>query len=73
MKSLLAVDSGGATGRVEAVCLFSRISLNKARDPPFKNKWLGFPGGSVVKHLPASAGEMVSIPGPGRSHTLRSN
>ena len=28
---------------------------------------LGFPGGSVVKNPPANAGNMGSIPGPGRS------
>ena len=28
----------------------------------------GFPGGSVVKNLPASAGYTGLIPGPGRSH-----
>ena len=28
---------------------------------------VGFPGGSVVKNLPASAGDMGSIPGSGRS------
>ena len=27
----------------------------------------GFPGGSVVKHLPANAGDADSIPGSGRS------
>ena len=27
-----------------------------------------FPGGAVVKDLPASAGDTGSIPGPGRSH-----
>ena len=27
----------------------------------------GFPGGSVVKNLPASAGDTASIPGSGRS------
>ena len=32
-----------------------------------------FPGGSVVKNLPANAGETGSIPGPGRSHMPRSN
>ena len=37
------------------------------------NPGLGFPGGSVVKNLPASAGDMGSIPGPGRSHMLQSN
>ena len=33
----------------------------------------GFPGGPVVKNLPASAGDMGSSPGPGRSHMLWSN
>ena len=28
----------------------------------------GFPGGSMVKNLPANAGGMGSIPGAGRSH-----
>ena len=32
-----------------------------------------FPGGAVVKNPPASAGDMGSSPGPGRSHMLRSN
>ena len=31
---------------------------------------MDFPGGAVVKNLPASAGEMGSIPGPGRFHML---
>ena len=30
-----------------------------------------FPGGSVVKNLPASAGHVGSIPGPGRSPVPR--
>ena len=34
---------------------------------------LGFPGGSVVKNPPANAGDMGSIPGPGRSHMPSSN
>ena len=29
--------------------------------------FMGFPGGSVVKNLPASAGDAGSIPGLGRS------
>ena len=32
-----------------------------------------FPGGAVVKNPPANAGDMGLIPGPGRSHMLRSN
>ena len=36
------------------------------------NPW-GFPGGSVVKNLPANAGDTGLIPGPGRSHVPWSN
>ena len=32
-----------------------------------------FPGGAVVKDLPANAGDMGLSPGPGRSHKPRSN
>ena len=35
-------------------------------------KW-DFPGGTVVKNLPANAGDMGLIPGPGRSHMPWSN
>ena len=34
---------------------------------------LGFPGGAVVKNLPANAGDTGSSPGLGRSHMPRSN
>ena len=33
----------------------------------------GFPGGSVLKNLPANAGDTGSILGPGESHMLRSS
>ena len=36
-------------------------------------KWRDFPAGTVVKNQPANAGDTGSSPGPGRSHTLRSN
>ena len=35
---------------------------------PYKKVTMGFPGGAVVKNLPANAGDMGSSPGPGRSH-----
>ena len=38
-----------------------------------KNTVLGFPGGTVVKNLPANAGDMGSSPGLGRSHVPWSN
>ena len=34
---------------------------------------MDFPGGTVVKNLPANAGDTGSSPGPGRSHIPRSN
>ena len=33
----------------------------------------GFPGGTVVKNLPANGGAMGSSPGPGRYHMSQSN
>ena len=45
----------------------------------FSNTWKyiqkseGFPGGSVLKNPPANAGDIVSIPDPGRSQMLCSN
>ena len=38
-----------------------------------KKKKGGFPGGTVVKNLPANAGDMGSSPGPGRPHMTQSN
>ena len=50
-------------------CQRNRYSTNKKlKMPP-----LYFLGGPVVKNLPANAGDKGSIPGPGRSHVLRSN
>ena len=36
----------------------------------FNKKGESFPGGSVVKNLPANAGDMDLIPGLGRSYML---
>ena len=41
--------------------------------PIKRNQGMGFPGGSVVKNLPANAGNMDLIPGRGRFHMLQSN
>ena len=43
------------------------------RDPSLKKKGADFPGGAVVKNPSANAGDMGSIPGPGRSHMPQSN
>ena len=38
-----------------------------------KNDLSGFPGGAVVKNLPANVGNMGLSPGPGRSYMPRNN
>ena len=43
-------------------CIHTRESVNQ-----------GFPGGLVVKNLPASAEDTGSAPDPGWSHMLQSN
>ena len=43
------------------------------QDYLFKKKKEGFPGGAVVKNLPANAGDTGSSPGLGRSHMPQSN
>ena len=49
------------------VLTLKSYQLNKNEE----NSW-GFPGGSMVKYLTASARDMGSIPGLGRSHMPRS-
>ena len=39
----------------------------------YKKPLSDFPGGAVVKYLPANAGDMGSSPGSGRYHMPRSN
>ena len=38
-----------------------------------QNKTLDFPGGPVVRNLPANAGNRGSVPGSGRFHMLQGN
>ena len=38
-----------------------------------KIQFVGFPGGPVVKNLPANAGDTGLIPGLGQFHTLQGN
>ena len=44
--------------------------MNSNPEPQIRNQ---FQGGSVVKNLPANAGDTGSIPGVGRSHKPLSN
>ena len=47
--------------------------VEKADTNVGNNKGLDFPGGAVAKNLPANAGDMASVPGPGGSHMPWSN
>ena len=49
------------------------VVLGKQHSYIKRMKLEGFPGGAVVKNLPANAGDTGLIPGPGRSHMLGSN
>ena len=46
----------------------TRCSRKKKKKPSSKAVLWGFPGGSVVKNLPANARDTSLIPSPGRSH-----
>ena len=50
----------------------SKMKINK-ESQALNDTLRGFPGGAVVKNLPANAGNMGSSPGLGRPHMLRSN
>ena len=65
-------------GTATCVQLDVRIAMDQgllcaSHFPIFKEKYQGFPGGTVVKNLPANEGDTGSSPGLGRSHMLRSN
>ena len=49
-----------------------KVQLQEVLNKAFKKRSGGFPGGSLVKNLPANAGDTGSIPGLGRSHILTS-
>ena len=67
---------GGRGSFVSVLSLFYKhasfpvLSLfyKHASFPEYKSNTLGFPGGSVVKYLPANAGGLGSVLGLGRSH-----
>ena len=64
MKKGIARKHKSSQKTINKMAISTYLSINTLR---------GFPGGSVVKNLPFNAGDMGSIPGPGRSHMLWSN
>ena len=69
------VGVGGEAGRLENRHTGLRLRLLAQQDGSrgriSKRSLTQFPGGSVVKNPPASAGDTGLIPGPGRSHMQR--
>ena len=57
---------------LHSIVLFTESKLEQAFCS-LKSKQKGFPGGSVVKNLPSSAGDASLIRGLGRSHMQRSD
>ena len=55
------------------VCSFISCTLFSMYVETLKKPFRDFPGGAVVKNVPANAEDTGSIPGPGRSHMSRSN
>ena len=51
--------------------LLRRGMIDEPKLLSFKTLFRGFPGGSVVKNLPAKAEDPGFIPPPGRFHVLR--
>ena len=49
------------------------VGLTQSAEGMNRKKPGDIPVGTVVKNLPANAGDMGSSPGPGRSHMLQSN
>ena len=70
---------GGREGRKEGKKEGRKEGKKEKKVIKIQNKKLlkikkrGFPGGTVVENLPASAGDTGSSPGLGRSHMPRSN
>ena len=65
--------SGSIIIREMLMKITMRYHLTHVRMSIIKKTTAGFPGGAVVKNLPANAGDTGSSPGLGRSHMPRSN
>jgi len=63
----------GLTEKIQSSPTRIRVQARSARNYIIRTKRRDFPDGPVVKNLPASAGDMGSIPGLGRSHMPQGN
>ena len=77
--SILTINSNGLKHSYQQEEIMKLNRRKKSKTQPsavYKThnfKTQDSPAGTVVKNPPANAGDMGSIPGPGRSHMLRSN
>ena len=72
----ITADPGEAVVNKNIPLVYAHIPESKGKNKQgnqLKKKSWGLPGGSVVKNLPANAGDTGSIRGLGRLHTPRSN
>ena len=56
-----------------AKCLWNKVRKAEGKTTFKRVGFRDFPGGTVVKNLPAKAGDTGSSPGPERSHVPQSN
>ena len=71
MTNVNVYDKGNWCGLYENSTILQLFC--KSKTSKIKSLFRDFPGGAVVKNLPANAGDIGSIPGPGTSHMTRSN
>ena len=76
VSAVLSLEREWRLLKILLVCCTTQMWTSKGNNVIFKSNkhWLrGFPGGPVVKHPPANAGDTGSILGPGRSHVPQGN
>ena len=72
LRSGLWKTPGRRLGASKHFLFFFKIKIMPIQWKSVQPAMEGFPGGSGVKNPPANAGDMGSIPGPGRSHMPQS-
>ena len=69
----LGLWKAGRSGRFSTDTVLTCVGHQRGGILSAEMFFSGFPGGAVVKNMPANAGDTGSSPGPGSSHMPRSN